>query len=122
MRRAQVLRTGIACALLSGVVVASVTVHGQASVRTTSVELPTAAHEDPHEQIRTLLAKVEQRMREIDRLLADAAAGGAAKQRQADATGIGTLLQVSGERAQQTVEDIDRILELANHPHPPGGT
>jgi len=77
---------------------------------------------DPHEEMQKLFGQVELRLREIDRLLSDAAAGSPRARAQAGSAGMGELLVKSRDRAQQVVEDFDRILELADHPHPPGGT
>lgn len=122
MLRTQIAGAGVVCALCLGVAGETIRAHSKESGRTAIAELPTAGHQDPHEEIRRLFKKVELRLRQIDRLLADAAAGGTAKPIEAGKAGIDTLLKDSGERAHQTVKDIDRILELANHPHEPGGT
>jgi hypothetical protein len=82
----------------------------------------TAQADDPHAEMRRLFGKIERDMREIDRLLADASAGGnagassQAKQKAADALqGIQKLLDNSEERGKSVVAGIDRILELAQH-------
>ena len=91
-----------------------------------------AGHEDPHVEMKRLFGKIEKELREIDRLLSDASAGGAGR------TGTGTgdaskkaadaiermdeLLKKSEERGKSVLAGIDRILELADHPHPPGST
>ncbi len=77
---------------------------------------------DPHDEMLKLLGQVEVRLREIDRLLFDAAAGGRNARGQADPAGMGELLVRSRDRAQQVVRDFDRILELADHEHEPGGS
>jgi hypothetical protein len=73
--------------------------------------------EDPHDVMRRLIESIELRMRETDRLLSDAAAGGSREHAE-----VGSLFDRSRESARKTVEDIDRLLEAAHHPHPPGGT
>jgi hypothetical protein len=68
---------------------------------------------DPHEQIEKLFWKVERNLVAIDRLLQSAD--------DADAQ-LAAVLKDSAGRSRVVVEDIDKILELAQHPHPPGGT
>jgi len=68
--------------------------------------------DDPHEQMRKLIGEVETRLRQIDKLLGEAGA----TQRPAE------LVRRSQDEGRQVVEAIDRILELADHPHPPGGS
>ncbi len=77
---------------------------------------------DPHAEMRKLFGKIERDLRDIDRLLADASAGGAdgasaeAKKRAAVAVqGLKELLATSEERGKSVVAGIDRILELAQH-------
>ncbi len=95
--------------------------HSQAPV---PIPLPgvTAPGEDPHAEMRRLFGKIERDMREIDRLLADASAGGngnanaQAKKKAAEALqGIQKLLDTSEERGKSVLAGIDRILELAQH-------
>jgi hypothetical protein len=86
-----------------------------------------AGKDDPHVEMQRLFKKIEKDLRDIDRLLSDASAGGAstaaAEKKSADAIeGIDKLLQASEERGKAVVAGIDRILELADHPHPPGST
>ena len=84
----------------------------------TSVE---AAHDD-HAEMEELIGRVEVRLRKIDRLLSDAAAGDTSALSRVGPSGIDELLKHSRDDAQTVVTDIDRILELAEHPHPPGAT
>src|SRR5882672_4207656 len=91
--------------------------------------LPGTSHdaEDPHLEIQRLFGKIEREMREIDALLAEASAGGAktgdAQKKAAGAiAGITQLLEKSKEQGRSVVAEIDRILALADHPHPPGGS
>jgi hypothetical protein len=85
--------------------------------------------DDPHAEMRRLFGKIEHDMREIDRLLADASAGGngnansQAKKKAADAIqGIQKLLDNSEERGKSVVAGIDRILELAQHDSTPSSS
>jgi len=77
---------------------------------------------DPHAEMRRLFGKIERDLRDIDRLLADASAGGAdgataaAKTKATAAVqGLKDLLATSEERGKSVVAGIDRILELAQH-------
>jgi hypothetical protein len=77
---------------------------------------------DPHAEMRRLFGKIERELRDIDRLLADASAGGAdgatAEARQkatAAVQGLKELLATSEEHGKSVVAGIDRILELAQH-------
>lgn len=91
-------------------------------------QAPHADGDDPHVEMQELFGKIEVRLREIDKLLADASAGGAsATSAAATASGkaareISALIKGSREGSEAVVAGIDRILELANHPHQPGGT
>jgi len=80
-------------------------------------------NEDPHAEIKRLMVCVERRLSEIDKLLSDAGAG--SRGRDADhavtVNGAGELVRRSQDASRSVVRDIDRILELADHPHPPGG-
>lgn len=89
----------------------------------TAVALPRAAQEgggdplapalDPKAEMIRLFGKVENRLREIDRLLADAGAGDRRALEKVGPSGIDELLKQSRESSAQAVEDIDRILDLA---------
>jgi hypothetical protein len=84
-----------------------------------------AESDDPHVEMRRLMGRVEQRLFEIDKLLADAGAGqhgtavveAAAHEQPA---GTAALVRRSQDESRAAVRDIDRILELSHHPHPPG--
>ena len=119
MHRAREFLSAIASVLLASSAVSHSAPGGAAPVTSTRFDLPTAQAEDPHVAMRKLLGEIELRMRATDRLLSDAAAGGS---RKADAAQVGSLLGRGHESAARIVEDIDRLLELAHHPHPPGGT
>ncbi len=77
---------------------------------------------DPHQEIEQLMAGIELRLREIDRLLKDASADERRTRTPGTPTDLGALLRRSRDGTQRSVEDYDRILELIQHPHPPGGS
>jgi hypothetical protein len=82
---------------------------------------------DPHAEMRRLFGTIEKDLRQIDRLLAEASSGSAATgdagNKAAEAiAGIAKLLERSEEQSRTVVAGIDRILELANHPHQPGSS
>lgn len=93
------------------------------------VPLPTIEHaeDDPHAEMARIFGEIEQDLREIDRLLSDASAGGApaagaAEKAEKAIAGIDELLAKSEERSQKVLAGIDKLFELADHPHEPGGT
>jgi len=73
---------------------------------------------DPRAEMLELFRKVELRLREIDDLLYDASAGGAGLG-DVEESGIGDLLEASLEGGERVLEDIDRIIEIAEQQ---GGT
>jgi hypothetical protein len=73
--------------------------------------------EDPHEEMVRLFGRVERMQREIDEML-----GRAREPARAGSSKLAVLLKDSESRSHEVVEDIDRILELASHTHPSGGT
>jgi hypothetical protein len=75
--------------------------------------------DDPHQQIQKLIGEVETRLRQIDKLLADA---GSARRPSAGGPQTAELVKRSQETGKQVVEAIDKILELADHPHPAGAS
>ena len=83
------------------------------------VPIPQAA-DDPHAQIRKLIGEVETRLHQIDKLLAEA--GSVQRPAAGSAGGAAELVRRSQNEGKQVVETIDKILELADHPHPPGGS
>jgi hypothetical protein len=90
-----------------------------------SATAPQGESDDPHEEMRRLMGRVERRLIEIDKLLSKAGAGESGTQAVADGAvdrdkGTSALVRRSQEESRSAVRDIDRILELANHPHPPG--
>jgi hypothetical protein len=74
---------------------------------------PTKPHDNGQAEMRQLFAKVERRMREIDRLLSDAGAGDTAALAGAKKAGIDELLKNTQARQHEVLDDIDRILEIA---------
>jgi hypothetical protein len=75
--------------------------------------------DDPHQQMQKLIGEVEQRLRQIDKLLADASS---ARRPASGSAHTAELVKRSQETGKQVVEAIDKILELADHPHPAGGS
>ena len=67
-----------------------------------------------------LIREVESHLRRIDDLLGDAGAADKAALAKAGPNGLGDLLKHSQENVREVVDDIDRILELSDHVHPPG--
>jgi hypothetical protein len=67
----------------------------------------------PQEELVQLFGKVENRLREIDRLLSDAGAGDTRALENVGPAGIDELLKKGRSGSEQAVKDIDRILELA---------
>lgn len=68
---------------------------------------------DPQREIVELFGKVEARLREIDRLLIDAGAGDVSALEKVGPAGIDEILQKSRQKSEETIQDIDKILELA---------
>jgi hypothetical protein len=77
---------------------------------------------DDHAEMEKLIGQVEVRLREIDRLLSDAGANDTSALSKVGPSGLAELLLKSRDNTQGVVHDIDRILELADHVHPGGGT
>jgi hypothetical protein len=85
------------------------------------VIVPLAGHaDDPHQQMLELIGQVERRLRQIDKLLGEASA----TQRDAASSAARTaeFVKRSQDEGRQVIEGIDKILELADHPHQPGGS
>lgn len=85
---------------------------------------PPAPPGDPHEEMERLFGEIELKMQRVNRLLQEAAAGkGAQASKEIDETirTIDELLRESTEKSRSVVQDIDKLLELASHPHA-GGT
>jgi hypothetical protein len=73
----------------------------------------TAQPDQMQQELRELFRQVELRLREIDRLLSDASAGDTAALADVGEAGIDKLLDRSRENATRSIQDIDRILEIA---------
>ncbi len=73
-----------------------------------------------HQQMEQLIREVETHLRQIDTLLGDAGAGDKAALAKVGPSGLAGLLKHSQDDVREVVDDIDRILELADHVHPPG--
>ncbi len=76
-----------------------------------------ASAEDPHQEMERLFGRVERRQREIDEIL-----GRAREPSRGGSSDLARLLEDSQSRSHEVLKDIDRILELAGHSHPGGGT
>ncbi|MBK7874778.1 MAG: hypothetical protein IPJ77_03345 [Planctomycetes bacterium] len=81
---------------------------------------------DPHAEMERLMGEVERKMRRVNRLLEEASSGrpkgaGAKEELGATIRAIDELLKKTEESSRSAVSDIDKILELAEHPHS-GGT
>lgn len=72
-----------------------------------------APQDDAQRELVEIFGRVERRLRAIDELLSDAAAGDTKKLQEAKESGIGELLRRSQDEGRQVRDDIDRILELA---------
>lgn len=81
---------------------------------------PAQSPEEEHASMERLIGAVETHLREIDRLLDDAGAADRKALAKVGAGGIGEILKRSRDGGRQVIDDIDRILELADHVHPPG--
>ena len=83
--------------------------------------IPLVRDDDPlpdvHEQMNRLMAEIEEGLYSTDRLLWDASAGSVA-----GGTPVSVAIEEARERALRAVEDMDRLLLLAEHPHEPGGS
>lgn len=67
---------------------------------------------DPRQEMLDLFARVERNLKAIDDMLYEASAGSAALEN-AEESGIGDLLRNSIDQGGHVLEDIDRILEIA---------
>ena len=67
--------------------------------------------EPSEDELVALFARVETRLRDIDRMLYDASAGRPIED--AKESGIGELIQLAQSQSNSVLEDIDRILEIA---------
>jgi len=78
----------------------------------TPIELPGLMNEQEQEMLQ-LFREIEQNLRKVDVLLSDAGAGDTTRLAEIEEAGIGRLLEDSRETSQQVLEDIDRLLEIA---------
>ena len=74
------------------------------------IEMP---RQSPRDEMTELFVRVEKRLREIDDLLNDAAAGETSALEDVGEAGIEDLIQGSMTRCREVVKDIDKILEIA---------
>jgi hypothetical protein len=76
---------------------------------------PAAQDAEIHEQMRQLVIQIERTLREVDDLLWD--------RRGADKAppSIAQRLHAARDGAKRAVEQIDKLFELGDHEHPPGG-
>ena len=84
------------------------------------VPLPAGA-DDVHEQMKKLIGEVELGLRKIDKLLAQAANVPRGSDGKPASAALREFVQQSQAEGQRVVQGIDKLLELADHPHPPGG-
>jgi len=75
---------------------------------------------DPHQEMLELIGKVELRLRQIDKLLTDASA--VQRDSASPAARTAEFVTRSQDEGRQVIEGIDKILELADHQHPAGGS
>ena len=78
----------------------------------TPIELPGLVNSAQEEMLQ-LFRDIEHNLRKVDLLLSDAGAGDTARLAEVEEAGIGRLLQNSRETSRQVLEDIDRLLEIA---------
>lgn len=69
--------------------------------------------QDAQREMLQLFRQVERRLREIDALLVDAGAGDTRRLSEVQAAGIDRLIRRSVEGGRQNLQDIDRIIEIA---------
>jgi len=78
----------------------------------TPIELPGMV-DQAQEEILQLFRDIEQNLRKVDVLLSDAGAGDTQGLAEVEEAGIGRLLEDTRDRSQQVLQDIDRLLEIA---------
>lgn len=74
---------------------------------------------DVHERMERLILKIEKDLRGIDELLV--AAGAPRGSSRSEEIVAGSSVREAASQGRRVVEDIDHLLELTFHPHPPGG-
>lgn len=77
------------------------------------IRVPVPGMDQSQQEMIELFGRVERNLRKIDVLLSDAGAGDTKQLANVGEAGIGLLLNRSLEAGRETVNDIDRILELA---------
>src|SRR5262245_43295990 len=95
--------------------------------QTVPIPVLPGAEEDPHAQMAKVFVQIEHDLREIDRLLSDASTGESSTKEAAEKSavaiaGIDELILNSEKKSQAVLDGIDKLFELANHSHQPGGT
>jgi hypothetical protein len=100
------------CAALSLTIVFAASL-GRAQDKGPTIGPPAGPGGDLQKELKELFGKVENRLREIDRLLSDAGAGDTTALAKVGPSGIDELLKTSKQRGEEALKDIDRILEIA---------
>lgn len=77
--------------------------------------------EDGQAEMLRLFGEVEKQLKEIDKLLSDAAAGDTKKLREAGLSSMDELLRQTADNSRKVQADIDRLLELARQSGQQGG-
>ncbi|MEY4775362.1 MAG: hypothetical protein RIT40_2397 [Planctomycetota bacterium] len=77
---------------------------------------------DGQEEMIQLFGKVERRLKEIDALLNNAAAGDTKQLRDAGLSSMDQLLKRTAQSSREVQQDIDRLLELARQAGQPNGS
>ena len=72
---------------------------------------------DVHEEMDRLMLEIEEGLRSTDRLLWDASGGSVE-----GGTSVSVAIREARDRALRSVEDIDRLILIAEHPHDPPGS
>jgi len=76
------------------------------------IELPGMVDQAQEEMLQ-LFRDIEQNLRKVDVLLSDAGAGDTSGLADVEESGIGRLLEDTRDRSEQVLQDIDRLLEIA---------
>lgn len=83
------------------------------------IQVPVPGMSDTQQEMVRLFGRVERNLRKIDMLLSDAGAGDSVALASVGEAGISELLNRSLASGRETLQDIDRILELAAEMSPP---
>jgi hypothetical protein len=78
----------------------------------TPIQLPGMVDQAQEEMLQ-LFRDIEQNLRKVDILLSDAGAGDTEGLAEVQESGIGRLLEDTRDRSEQVLQDIDRLLEIA---------